>query len=178
MNDEMRKEYRDIDEELSDLVGYASGLLIKNKLKIGFSESATGGLLSKLFTDRPGISACYNGSVCAYSDSVKNKILGVSNKAIEQFGAVSGLVAQQMAVGGRRALGVDICMSETGIAGPGGSEYKPEGLFFFGFSYTGEAESRMSVFSGSRDEIRKMAAKDVLIWLCEKLEAISSKEIL
>ena len=159
-----------IDDELAGLVEKAYGLLMEKGLKLAFAESATGGMLSKLFTDRPGASACYNGSVTSYVNSVKHGVLGVSNEDLERYGAVSATVAEQMADGARKVLGADIALSVTGIAGPGGAEGKEEGLFYFGLSFHGENLTRREILKGTRDENRKTASRFVLTWLCDYLD--------
>ncbi len=161
-----------IDDELSGLVDRAYGLLMDKGLKLAFAESATGGMLSKLFTDRPGVSACYNGSVTSYVNAVKHEVLGVDSDDLDKYGAVSAPVAEQMADGVRKLLKADIALSVSGIAGPGGAEGKEEGLFYFGLSFRGENMTRRELLKGTRDENRKMASRIVLTWLCDRLEDI------
>ncbi len=161
-----------IDDELASLVDKAYGLLMEKGLKLAFAESATGGMLSKLFTDRPGASSCYNGSVTSYVNSVKHGVLGVRNEDLDTYGAVSATVAEQMADGARKVLGADIALSVTGIAGPGGAEGKEEGLFYFGLSFRGDNLTRREILKGTRDENRKMASRFVLTWLCDYLDRI------
>jgi PncC family amidohydrolase len=158
-----------IDDELAGLVDKAYGLLMEKGFKLAFAESATGGMLSKLFTDRSGASSCYNGSVTSYVNSVKHNVLGVSNDDLDKYGAVSAPVAEQMADGARKVLGADIALSVTGIAGPGGAEGKEEGLFYFGLSFHGENMTRREILNGTRDENRKSASRFVLTWLCDYL---------
>ncbi len=96
-------------------------LLRQRGLTLGVVESATGGLISHRLTNVPGSSDYYKGSVTAYSNEAKVKVVGVKAETIDQYGAVSSQVAEEMADGGRKVLGVDICLADTGIAGPSGA---------------------------------------------------------
>lgn len=147
-------------------------LLCKKGLTLGVVESATGGLISHLITAVPGCSAVYQGSITSYSNEVKISVVGVKAATIEKHGAVSAPVARQMAAGGRRVLGVDICVADTGIAGPtGGRPGKPVGLFYLGLSHAGGAFTRRHIFHGTRDENRMSAALAALGWVREWLES-------
>ena len=82
------------------------------------------------------------------------KMAGVSQAALAKHGAVSHQVAEEMARGGRAALGVDVCLADTGIAGPGGATPgKPSGLFYLGLSHEGGTESQKHIFPGNREWI-------------------------
>jgi PncC family amidohydrolase len=145
-------------------------LLHRRGLTLGVVESATGGLLSYLITGVPGSSDYYRGSVTTYSNEVKINAVGVNENTIRQHGVVSAQVAEEMASGGRKVLGVDICLADTGIAGPGGATPgKPVGLFYLGLSHEGGTCSRKHVFHGDRDQNRKDAAEAALSWLKEFL---------
>lgn len=146
------------------------GLLDQKGLTLGFAESATGGLISHLVTNVPGSSDYYKGSVTAYSNQVKINLLGVMEKTIKKYGAVSSQVAEEMAKGGRRLLDVDICLADTGIAGPGGAtQGKPVGLFYIGLSHEAGTSSRKHNFQGNRQQNKQAAAEAVLNWLKEYL---------
>ncbi len=93
-------------------------LLRQKRLTLGVVESATGGLISHLITNIPGSSDYYKGSVTAYSNEVKIRVVGVKEDTISQHGAVSHQVAEEMASRGKKALAADICLADTGIAGP------------------------------------------------------------
>jgi PncC family amidohydrolase len=145
-------------------------MLRRRGLTLGLVESATGGLISSLITGVAGSSDYYQGSDTSYSNRVKSEVVGVSRKTLEQYGAVSAQVAQEMAEGGRKLLGVDICLSDTGIAGPGGATGdKPVGLFYIGLAHRGGAFSRRHQFQGSRQQNRQAAAEAALSWLKEYL---------
>ncbi len=143
-------------------------MLCQHGLTLGTVESATGGLIAHLMTNVPGSSACYKGSIVAYSNQVKMRLAGVSEETINAYGAVSPQVAEEMAVGGRRALGVSICLSDTGIAGPGGATAtKPVGLFYISLAYEGGVFSRKHVFHGDREQ-NKMAAAQAAFWMLQE----------
>ncbi|MBI2850061.1 MAG: CinA family protein [Chloroflexi bacterium] len=145
-------------------------LLRQKKLTLGAVESATGGLISHLITNVPGSSEYYKGSVTAYSNEIKIKLVGVKADTIGKYGAVSHQVAEEMAQGGRKALGVDICLSDTGIAGPGGATPdKPVGLFYIGLAYGKKTESRELLLKGNREQNKRAAAEAALRWLKEYL---------
>lgn len=109
--------------------------LIDKGLTISTAESCTGGLMGKRLTDIPGSSACYIGGAVTYSNEMKMKVLGVSPKTLENFGAVSAETAMEMARGIRKLTGADIGISTTGVAGPGGgSDEKPVGTVYIGLS--------------------------------------------
>ena len=106
--------------------------LRKQQQTLSVAESCTGGGLGAELTAIPGSSDVLLGGVIAYSNALKQRLLGVSAELLEQFGAVSDPVAQAMAEGARRVTGSDWSMAVTGIAGPaGGSEEKPVGLVYF-----------------------------------------------
>ena len=145
-------------------------LLRRKKLTLGAVESATGGLISHLITNIAGSSDYYLGSVTAYGNGTKLKLAGVKAATISKYGAVSAQVAEEMAQGGRKALGVDICISDTGIAGPGGATAnKPVGLFYIGLSHSIKTESRKHIFKGDREQNKLAAAEAALLWLKEYL---------
>jgi nicotinamide-nucleotide amidase len=146
-------------------------LLRKKGLTLGVTESATGGLISHIITNAPGSSEFYKGSVTAYANQTKTNLLGVKTETLQQYGAVSGQVAEEMALGGCRVLGADICISDTGIAGPGGATPdKPVGLFYLGLAHRLTSYSRKHVFPGDREETKERAAHAALTWLKSYLQ--------
>ena len=147
-----------------------ASLLREQGLTLGLVESATGGLISHLITNVPGSSEYYKGSVTAYNNQVKVSLVGVRAETIQRFGAVSARVAEEMAQGGRKVLDVDICLADTGIAGPGGATPgKPVGLFYIGLSHKAGNSSRRRAFAGDREQNKQSAAKAALSWLREYL---------
>lgn len=124
-------------------------------LTLGTAESCTGGLVEGALTSVPGSSDVVKGAIGSYSNSVKHFILGVSQQTLNGPGAVSSQCAEQMAWGACRALGCDIAVSVTGIAGPGGgTPDKPVGLVWFGASRNGMTYSERCIFTGDRESVR------------------------
>ncbi len=145
-------------------------LLRQKGLTLGLVESATGGLISHRITNVPGSSDYYKGSVTAYSNEVKSEVVGVKAETINQYGAVSSQVAEEMAQGGRKLLAADICLADTGIAGPSGATPgKPVGLFYIGLSHGAGTYSRKHNFQGDREQNKRSAAEAALGWLKEYL---------
>ena len=155
---------------MTSLEKEVGALLRQHGLTLGLVESATGGLISHLITNVPGSSDYYKGSVTAYSNQVKFSLVGVKEEIINKFGAVSSQVAREMAQGGRKLLAVDICLADTGIAGPGGAvPGKPAGLFYIGLSHQSGTYSRKYNFQGNREQNKQDAAQAALSWLKEYL---------
>jgi nicotinamide-nucleotide amidase len=120
------------DETLASVVGK---LLLEKGQTLAVAESCTGGGLGSLLTEIAGSSNYFLGGIIAYDNRIKAGLLNVSEEDLEQFGAVSAPVAQQMAAGVARSFGTDWGLSITGIAGPGGgSEIKPVGLVYIGLA--------------------------------------------
>ncbi len=113
------------------LEGVLGQILQKKNLTIATAESCTGGLIGKRLTDVDGSSSYFAGTVTAYSNAVKQTVLGVSAETLDKCGAVSEEVALEMAKGIREKFGTDIGLATTGISGPsGGTELKPVGLVY------------------------------------------------
>ncbi len=147
------------------------GNLLRQKgLTLGVVESATGGLISHRITNVPGSSDYYKGSVTAYSNETKIKVVGVKKETIRRYGAVSPQVAEEMAQGGRKILAVDICLADTGIAGPGGATPgKPVGLFYLGLSHQNLTYSQKHILGHDREKNKQDATEAALSWLKEYL---------
>jgi nicotinamide-nucleotide amidase len=162
-----------IAQKMSSLEQEIGDLLRQKKLTLGVVESATGGLISHLITNVPGSSDYYLGSITSYSNEAKIKLVGVKAATLSKYGAVSPQVAEGMAQGGRKVLAVDICLSDTGIAGPGGATPgKPAGLFYIGMSHQGGTFSQKHIFGGDREQNKRSAAEAALIWLKEYLTGL------
>lgn len=152
-----------IEEEIGNL-------LRQKNLTLGTVESATGGLISHIITGVSGSSDYYKGSIIAYSNEIKIKVVGVKTDTIGTYGAVSTQVAKQMAAGGRKLLHVDICLADTGIAGPtGATPNKPLGLFYLALSGPTGTFSHKHIFNGTRIQNKQSAATEALLWLKEYL---------
>jgi len=148
-------------------------IMREKKLTLGTVESATGGLISHLITNIPGSSDVFQGSIISYSNEIKMKIVGVKAETLKKYGAVSARAAEDMADGGRKVLGVDICVADTGIAGPGGAvPGKPVGLFYLGLANKDGTFSRKHLFKGTRAENKQQAAQTALMWVKDYLSGI------
>jgi nicotinamide-nucleotide amidase len=155
---------------MASLAQEIGDLLKKHGLTLGAVESATGGLISHLITNISGSSDYYQGSITSYSNDIKMRLAGVKKETLEKYGAVSSQVAQEMAEGGRQTLGVDVCVADTGIAGPtGATPDKPVGLFYLGLSHKEGTCSRKHVFLGTREQTKEQAAIAALTWVKEYL---------
>ncbi|MCI9263569.1 MAG: competence/damage-inducible protein A [Oscillospiraceae bacterium] len=145
--------------------------LLKEKgLTVSVAESCTGGLLSKRFTDLPGVSAVFKGGVVSYWSQVKHDILGVPNDLLFQYGAVSDPVARAMAEGVRTLAGSDLSLSITGVAGPDPDDRgNPVGLVYAAIAGQGETFVRVIHAAGPRERIRTVAASHALDLLRRRL---------
>ncbi|MDD5338966.1 MAG: CinA family protein [Dehalococcoidales bacterium] len=150
------------------------GDLLKQKgLTIGAVESGTGGLISHLITNVPGSSEYFKGAVVSYANETKMKAVGVGEETLKRYGAVSPQVAEEMAMGGKKVLNVDICLADTGIAGPGGATpSKAVGLFYLSLANKDDVSSRKLELTGDRVEIKQKVAQAALEWLKEYLISI------
>ncbi|MEX2211993.1 MAG: CinA family nicotinamide mononucleotide deamidase-related protein [Gaiellaceae bacterium] len=132
-------------------------------LTLAAAESCTGGLVSARLTDVAGSSDVFRGGVVAYADGVKHSQLLVSDDVLAQHGAVSAETAEAMAQGARRALGADVGVSVTGIAGPeGGTPQKPVGLVYLHAAGPDGDRSLELKIPGSRTDVRARATLSVL----------------
>jgi len=139
--------------------------LLRNNITLAIAESCTGGLLSHKLTEIHGISKCLFETIVAYSNKSKTKRLGVSNKMIAKYGAVSREVAISMAKGVVKTTRADIGLSTNGIAGPGGgSKEKPVGLVFIGLydRNSNKCLVKRFIFFGNRSKIKELAANTAL----------------
>ncbi len=142
-----------------DLLQTAASLLADYRaagLKLETAESCTGGLVAACLTEIAGSSDVVERGFVTYSNEAKSELLGVPEALIARPGAVSGEVAEAMAVGAIRASRADVAVSTTGIAGPGGaSPNKPVGLVYLGVCRRGRApRHERRVFAGGRGAVR------------------------
>ena len=120
------------------------------------AESLTGGGIGAAITSVSGASAVYVGGIVSYVDRVKRDQLGVSEEILNTLGAVSAPVAQAMAQGAKAALGSDVAVSVTGLAGPDGDEFgHPVGTVFIGYADDRTAFAREYHFAGDRAQVRE-----------------------
>jgi PncC family amidohydrolase len=156
-----------MDHTLEERVGFA---LNEKGWTLGLGESCTGGLIAHRITDIPGSSDYFLGGAVAYSNAVKEALLGVKSETLQAVGAVSEETAREMARGASQVVSSDVGLSVTCIAGPGGgTEEKPVGLTFIGAS-TPEGEwSERHVFQGDRQSIKGSASDAALKLLLNAL---------
>lgn len=148
------------DQTLAEVVGQ---YLKENGKTIATAESCTGGLLAKLITDISGASDYFLGGWITYTNESKIRELGVKQKTIAEYGAVSEQVAAAMASGARKKSGGNFGIGITGIAGPvGGIHEKPVGLVYIGIDFEDSVEVSRYVFSHSREYIRLRSALTAL----------------
>jgi PncC family amidohydrolase len=140
---------------------------------VATAESCTGGLVAHVLTEVPGASGYVRGGIVAYSDEVKRALLGVPASVLEAHGAVSAQVAVAMAEGAREALGADLAVAVTGVAGPdGGSAAKPVGLVYVAVAGgEGPAEVRRLHWPGDRAENKRSSAEAAIELLLVRVEA-------
>jgi len=123
---------------------------------VATAESCTGGLIGAAITATPGSSTVFHGGIIAYHNSVKTSQLSVEQSALDEYGAVSKVVAKQMAQGCRKRLNVDIAVSVTGVAGPGGGSIeKPVGTVWIGLAYGDKVSAALHNFPNlTRNKVR------------------------
>ncbi|UWQ39140.1 CinA family protein [Leisingera aquaemixtae] len=143
-------------------------------ITIATAESCTGGMIAVALTDIPGSSAVVDRGFVTYSNAAKMQMLGVTAETLDAVGAVSEEVAAEMAEGAVRNAGVTIAVSVTGIAGPGGSEFKPEGRVCFGLARDRQKTITETVGFGAigRDKVRTAARDRALELLAQAISQI------
>ncbi len=152
-----------MDEEMQSLAAEVGQLLRAQGKTLATAESCTGGLVGHLITEIPGSSEYFVGGIIAYSNSVKEQVLGVSVQTLLSEGAVSARCAAEMARGARERLAADIAVSITGIAGPGGgTPEKPVGLTYIHLSAADCEHGERHVWQGSRSENKLSSARAAL----------------
>ncbi len=145
---------------------------------LAVAESCTGGLLSNAFTDIPGVSKVFAGSVISYQNDTKIQLLDVPEAIIQQHGAVSAETAAAMATGAAERFSADYTLSVTGFAGPsGGTDNVPVGTIFIGYCSPVGVWSRKVVFQGERQSIKHRAATAALDWMRRKLFKYKAEEL-
>ncbi len=146
--------------DLSDLIARARAA----GTTISAAESCTGGLISAALTAAPGSSAVFECGFVTYSNRAKMNLIGVRNDTLATHGAVSEDVARQMADGARQRAGTTLAIAVTGIAGPGGSDFKPEGRVCFALSQLGQRTAVETVEFGplGRDAVRQATCDHAL----------------
>jgi PncC family amidohydrolase len=155
-------------EKLEVIVGH---MLAERKLKLATAESCTGGLVGHRLTNVPGSSGYLEGGVIAYSYEAKERLLGVHHDTLYEHGAVSAETALEMARGARKALGADIGIAVTGIAGPGGGlPGPPVGVVYLALSARPVERVEHFRWDSDREGNKELSAEAALAMLKEFLE--------
>lgn len=157
------------DKPVQELIGEQLKSL---NLTLGTAESCTGGRIASLITSIPGSSDYFVGSVVCYANHVKEQILGVSKKMLEQEGAVSREVVEQMAKGTLKAIGCDCSVATSGIAGPsGGTPEKPIGTVWIAVASRDKVRSEVYHFGTNREQNMMRASNMALLMLLDLLQS-------
>ena len=141
--------------------------------KIATAESCTGGMIAAAITDIAGSSAVFDRGFVTYSNAAKQAMLGVRTDTLAQHGAVSEEVAREMAEGALARSDAGLAVAVTGIAGPGGSEFKPEGRVCFALARTGQPTHVETVEFGAigRANVRRATVEKALTLMLQALGA-------
>jgi nicotinamide-nucleotide amidase len=153
----------------------AIGELLKvHRLTLAVAESCTGGLIGHRLTNVSGSSAYFLGGIIAYSNEIKEKLLGVSHTTLTDFGAVSEETAREMARGACRALGADLGVAVTGIAGPdGGMPGKPVGLTWIACAAPNFERAERYIWENDRITNKEKSAEAALRLVKSYLEGLA-----
>ena len=143
---------------------------------VATAESCTGGWVAKAITDIAGSSAVFGYGIVSYSNGAKESIIGVQNQTLEDHGAVSSEVVEEMAKGTLRLSGADIAVAVSGVAGPaGGTKEKPVGMVWFGWAVRDGAnalvDTRCEQFTGDRELVREASVAYALQGVRERIES-------
>lgn len=133
-------------------------------VRIATAESCTGGMIAAAMTDTAGSSDVFDRGFVTYSNAAKVEMLGVQQTTLDAFGAVSEQIAREMAQGALSHSNASLAVATTGIAGPGGSEFKPEGRVCFGLAQTGHPTQTQTIEFGplGRAAVRAAATEYAL----------------
>lgn len=143
---------------------------------VATAESCTGGWVAKTITDIPGSSAVFGYGIVSYSNGAKESMLGVKNETIEEHGAVSERVVEEMAKGALHLSGASVAVAVSGIAGPdGGAEDKPVGTVWFAWAVRDGSAERTDThcehFSGDRELVRELTVAHALQGVLERIDS-------
>ncbi len=160
-----------LEDNVKESLDVRIGSILKERgLKLALAESCTGGLVGDRITDISGSSEYFLGSVVAYAYEAKAALLGVSWDTLNSRGAVSRETVLEMACGARKALGSDIAVSISGIAGPGGGTLdKPVGTTWIGLVAADGEWAKVFQFPGNRRQNKSSAADAALQFLLDYL---------
>ena len=156
---------------MEDLAQVAGEMLRSRGFTVSLAESCTGGLIGHRITNIPGSSDYFLGGVISYSNEAKERILGIPQETLLNYGAVSEETATAMARGARKLFGSHLALAVTGIAGPtGGMPEKPVGLVYIALSTEDDERCQRFVWSGDRRQNKDQSAEAALQLLISYLE--------
>lgn len=163
-------------DSLQKLAEAVVGDLTSAGKAVSTAESCTGGWIAKSITDVAGSSAVFGYGVVSYSNGAKESILGVRNDTLEDHGAVSERVVEEMADGVLHLSGSNIAVAVSGVAGPdGGTEEKPVGTVWFAWAVRDGAKALVDTscehFTGDRDLVRELTVAHALQGVLERIES-------
>lgn len=157
---------------LTDIASQLIATLRAKGLTAASAESCTGGNIAHSITSVAGASDVYSGSVIAYSNDVKCRLLGVSDSTLQNHGAVSQPTVAEMASGARKAIGADCAVATSGIAGPGGgTPDKPVGTVWMAVETPSVSHTRVFHFHGDRSQIIDQATAAAMQMLLDALQS-------
>lgn len=152
------------------LEGMIGARLRARKQLLATAESCSGGLIAHRLTNTPGSSHYFQGGVVSYSNAAKVALLGVKQESLDKHGAVSEVVAREMAEGALKRFEADWAVACTGIAGPdGGTPQKPVGLVYIAVAGRAETKVERCQFEGDRMSIKQQTADRALVLVLEAL---------
>lgn len=151
------------------------GELVSSGKTVATAESCTGGWIAKAITDVAGSSDVFAYGIVSYSNGAKESLLGVRTETLENNGAVSDTVVEEMATGALELSGADIAVAVSGIAGPGGgTPEKPVGTVWIAWAFRDESllkcDSNCQQFKGGRDQVREQTVVHALKGIRERIE--------
>lgn len=156
---------------VTDLCTRLADALLRQQLKLATAESCTGGLIAAACTDLSGSSNWFERGFVSYSNHAKTELLGVDTGLIERWGAVSEEVVRAMVQGAISRSHAQVALAVTGVAGPtGGSQEKPVGTVWFGWSVSGKLHSQVQQFGGDRAAVRAATVRHALQHLLSLLQ--------
>lgn len=159
-------------KDIDVLVAQLGEALQERGMFASTAESCTGGLIANTLTNVAGSSQWFLGSVVAYANEVKMKLLGVPESVLAEHGAVSRQTVEAMAPGVCRAIGAEAGVAVSGVAGPGGgSPEKPVGTVWIGWCVRGVVDAQVFTFSGNRDAVKAQTTRRAIEGLLARVKS-------
>lgn len=159
-----------MDKDFLTVIREISEKLTEKNLRLSVAESCTGGFISNAVTNLPGASGFFEMAVICYSLGAKKSVLGISSSLLKKHGMVSEETAVAMARAVREIGASDISLSVTGVAGPERMEEKEAGLIYMAVATKDLVEARGIKLTGEREEIKRQASLEALIFLRRVLD--------